>query len=118
MELGALICKPSNPSCSDCPLNAHCHYFAARKVSLTALGVSSLALQSKVAAKGQQSDKHTDLPYSQGLRAMLVRYSVQVLCDVIHLFTCRQPMHLQKQQECLEQAKAKARLRKAAQRRR
>ena len=27
MELGALICKPKNPKCTDCPLNQHCFAF-------------------------------------------------------------------------------------------
>ncbi len=28
MELGALVCKPSTPNCSVCPLTKHCHAFA------------------------------------------------------------------------------------------
>ena len=29
MELGALVCKPANPRCGECPLRAHCAAFAA-----------------------------------------------------------------------------------------
>ena len=32
MELGALICKPANPVCTQCPLNPFCKAFASRQV--------------------------------------------------------------------------------------
>ncbi|MBN1131619.1 MAG: A/G-specific adenine glycosylase [Bacteroidales bacterium] len=32
MELGALCCKPANPSCADCPLNAFCSALSKQKV--------------------------------------------------------------------------------------
>jgi A/G-specific adenine glycosylase len=32
MEFGALQCKPQNPECDRCPLNAHCYAFAKKKV--------------------------------------------------------------------------------------
>lgn len=30
MELGALVCKARNPSCPQCPVNAHCRTYTAR----------------------------------------------------------------------------------------
>ena len=32
MELGALLCKPTNPKCPECPLKTHCLAFKANKV--------------------------------------------------------------------------------------
>jgi len=34
MELGALICQPQNPSCTDCPLEVHCHAKAKDTIAL------------------------------------------------------------------------------------
>ncbi len=33
MEFGRLVCKPKNPACADCPLQAHCAAFAADTVT-------------------------------------------------------------------------------------
>jgi len=35
MELGALICKPNNPVCSQCPLNENCKSFKKKDFSIT-----------------------------------------------------------------------------------
>ena len=28
LDLGAIVCKPQNPRCSDCPINNFCNYYA------------------------------------------------------------------------------------------
>lgn len=36
IELGSTICKPRDPSCSSCPLSAHCGAYLELQVSLSA----------------------------------------------------------------------------------
>ncbi len=42
MELGALICKPSRPFCTLCPIDAFCAAYAARRVDLYPKRIKSL----------------------------------------------------------------------------
>ncbi len=34
MELGALVCKPKNPQCSECPVSGECHAYASGRLHL------------------------------------------------------------------------------------
>lgn len=46
MELGALVCKPSNPQCEECPLHKDCYAFANKKTE--ALPVLSRKITTKI----------------------------------------------------------------------
>lgn len=46
MEIGALVCKPSNPSCRMCPLRRHCVAFRTKRVDELPVGRATAASRS------------------------------------------------------------------------
>jgi A/G-specific adenine glycosylase len=47
MEFGALRCKPQNPKCDDCPLQAHCLAFQNKTVSLLPVKDKKIKIKSR-----------------------------------------------------------------------
>jgi len=78
MELGALVCKPSDPRCDECPVTAHCAAFAAgrqneipklaAKVKVTAVREATVVVRKsgrvllRQRAKGERWEGMWDFP--------------------------------------------------------
>ena len=78
MELGALVCKPSDPRCDECPVTAHCAAFAgglqneipklAAKVKITAVREGTVVVRKsgrvllRQRAKGERWEGMWDFP--------------------------------------------------------